>query len=193
MVEDTKKLFWNEQINAVQTSPSEPLIVRDIGKGMVLDGTLIRLRDIGGTSQVGIVRCMQEKDRFWLEELSSCQTLEALSPLLELGSWWILCYRPGPAGHKWPTLVSFLHSVSRRLELLDAEWNAINVLLNKVPLPLNTILHVESPVHMFVCTATRWEELNRLQTDVSADYSLYPRDFSIVTRQWDCFLNYTTP
>ena len=52
VVEDTIKLFGNEETDAVQTSPPEPLIVRDIGKGMVLDGTLIRLRDIAGTSQV---------------------------------------------------------------------------------------------------------------------------------------------
>ena len=41
---------------------------------MVLDGIFIRLRDIGGTSQVGLVRCIPEKDRSWLEELSDIRS-----------------------------------------------------------------------------------------------------------------------
>ena len=36
---------------------------------MVVDGTLVRIRDIGGTSQVGLVRCMEEKERTWLVEV----------------------------------------------------------------------------------------------------------------------------
>ena len=69
VVEDAKKLFGNEETDAVQTSPPEPLIVRDMGKGTLLNGTFIRLRDIGGTSQVGLVRCIQEKDRSWLPSI----------------------------------------------------------------------------------------------------------------------------
>ena len=37
VVEDAKKLFGNEETDAVQTSPPEPLIVRDMGKGTLLD------------------------------------------------------------------------------------------------------------------------------------------------------------
>ena len=36
VVEDTIKLFGNEETDAVQTSPPEPLIVRDMGRGWYL-------------------------------------------------------------------------------------------------------------------------------------------------------------
>ena len=36
VVEDTIKLFGNEETDAVQTSPPEPLIVRDMGRGWCL-------------------------------------------------------------------------------------------------------------------------------------------------------------
>jgi len=40
-----------------------------VEKGHVLDGTLIRLKDIGNSSQEGLVRCLEEKERSWLEEV----------------------------------------------------------------------------------------------------------------------------
>ena len=33
----------------------------------MLDGTLVRLRDIGDSSQLGLVKCMEEEERDWLE------------------------------------------------------------------------------------------------------------------------------
>ena len=47
----------------------EPLMVTDVEKGYALDGTLVRLKDIGNSSQEGLVRCLEEKERSWLEEV----------------------------------------------------------------------------------------------------------------------------
>jgi len=47
----------------------EPLRVTDVEKGYVQDGTLVRLKDIGNSSQEALVRCLEEKERAWLEEV----------------------------------------------------------------------------------------------------------------------------
>ena len=61
-------LSINEMFDEPVMQP-EPLFVRDMERGLVVDMTLVRLRDIGDTSQEGLVRCMQEKERLWLEEV----------------------------------------------------------------------------------------------------------------------------
>jgi len=45
------------------------LITSDVERGSIADGTLVRLKDIGNTSQEGLVRCVEEKERLWLEEV----------------------------------------------------------------------------------------------------------------------------
>ena len=59
----------SDEVVAPLVRQEEPLMVEDVEKGMVVDGTLVRLRDIGDTSQVGLVRCMEEKERTWLVEV----------------------------------------------------------------------------------------------------------------------------
>ena len=59
----------SDEVVAPLVRQQEPLMVEDVEKGMVVDGTLVRIRDIGGTSQVGLVRCMEEKERTWLVEV----------------------------------------------------------------------------------------------------------------------------
>ena len=47
-----------------------------------MEWSLVRLRNIGETSQFGLVRCMQEKERVWLEEVMELSDNRTLSFLL---------------------------------------------------------------------------------------------------------------
>jgi len=47
----------------------QSLFVDQLEKSMLLDGTMVRLRDIGESSQVGLVRFVEETERAWLEEV----------------------------------------------------------------------------------------------------------------------------
>ena len=44
----------------------------------MLDGTLVRLRDIGDSSQLGLVKCMEEEEeRDWLEVLDRMVSIQS--------------------------------------------------------------------------------------------------------------------
>ena len=49
--------------------PKPPIMMQDIDCGEIDDGTLIKLKDIGESSHLGLIRCVDEKERYWLEEV----------------------------------------------------------------------------------------------------------------------------
>jgi len=64
------KMDDNEDVRMARgVKQLKPLMVTDVEKGDLLDGTLVRLKDIGNSSQEGLVRCLEEKERSWLEEV----------------------------------------------------------------------------------------------------------------------------
>jgi len=93
----------------------EPLMVTDVEKGYVPDGSLVRLKDIGNSSQEALVRCLEEKERSWLEEVME---LSDASVSIEMPS----------VGH----LVAFRLSTRLGTKVVRAEVINVNTTVRKV-------------------------------------------------------------
>jgi len=49
--------------------PKPPIMMQDIDFGEIDNGSFVKLKDIGESSQLGLVKCIDEKERHWLEEV----------------------------------------------------------------------------------------------------------------------------